>query len=60
MAIECTHRRKDNRIKDLTTNETKTYGSNNEAKRASRKIQLAANGNLGRGSLEVFKDERRR
>lgn len=57
MTVECTHRRKDNKIKDLTTNETKTYGSNNEAKRASRKIQMAANGNLGRGSLEVFKKE---
>lgn len=43
--------RKDNMIINVETNEKRRYKFTNEAKRASRKIQMDTDGALGRGSV---------
>ena len=53
--MKAKYMRRNNRIKNMEDDTTKKYSSNNEAKRASRKIQLEANGSIGKGILEVFK-----
>jgi hypothetical protein len=46
--------RKGKIIINLTTGEKHTHRWNNQAKRASRKIQMEADGALGRGTLRVI------
>ena len=45
--------RKGKNIKDVTTGKTTGYKYNNEAKRASAKLQKE-NGGLGRGALKLI------
>lgn len=55
--VKAKYIRRGSRIKNMEDDTTRKYSSNNEAKRASRKIQLEENGSIGKGVLEVFKDE---
>jgi len=50
--VECTHERRDNRIREVATGAVVTHKSINAAKRASRKIQYgAATGKAGAALL---------
>lgn len=47
--------RKDHTMRELPAGERKVFNSINAAKRESRKIQMNADGGLGRGTVRVVK-----
>jgi len=49
-----TYQRKGSRITNVQTGEVKQHGFINEAKRASRTIQMDTDGALGRGAVTVL------
>lgn len=50
---EATHMRRGKVIIDLATGEAKDHSSVNKAKRASRQMQMSADGRLGAGTVRL-------